>query len=120
MWRPHFSRSSTPATPTHGVRLPWLRLFTVSLIAIFSAGFIFVLYFLYQSVFTVINQVDAVLILQSNIRVEVIDFERFEKVDRAWKQKTASPDILIARDPFSPVAVSSSTTKPVAPDQKRR
>lgn len=58
--------------------------------------------FVYARVSNTIGQVQSILVLQSELGVEPINFGRLEQVQAAWEAKHATSTLDIARDPFQP------------------
>lgn len=64
--------------------------------------------FAYQSVTRTIGQVQSIILLQSEINIEPIDFSKLERVREEWERKQSTSTIAIGRDPFNAVATTTS------------
>ncbi|MFA4830855.1 MAG: hypothetical protein WC862_00910 [Patescibacteria group bacterium] len=84
-----------------------LRLISLGLIGIFAISIISVGFFIYQHIYTVVGQVQSILVLESQLGAAVVDFNTLEKVEAAWQEKYSANPPLIARDPFSPANVAA-------------
>lgn len=58
-------------------------------------------FFIYHSIYATINQVQAIILLKSDLGLEAIDFELLERVERAWHEKHATTTPFMVRDPFN-------------------
>jgi len=77
---------------------------TISMIVIGS-------YYIYSNIYTAVNQVKSQLILNPLLSQEPIDFDKFDKVQKSWKEKNEQPAIELTRDPFNFKTVTTSTPK---------
>lgn len=68
-------------------------------------------YYIYCNVYIAINQAKSQLSLDPLLSQEPIDFDKFDKVQKAWKAKTEQPAIELTRDPFTFKVVATSTPK---------
>lgn len=97
-----------------------LRVVTIGVIGILLTIFLVASYFLYQRIFSTINEVHSILLLTNEYGTEIIDFPAYERVKSAWDTKHASSDLVIPRDPFAgaltaPVPSGAATPKPTNP-----
>lgn len=72
-----------------------LVIFVVLLVAMISGVF-----YIFKNVYYAIEQIESIVVLKSELGLEVINFELFEKVKGEWEKKQAET-ILPSRDPFN-------------------
>ena len=90
--------------------IPKLRLVNIVVIGLMAAIVGSTTFFLYESVYTVIGQIQAITALQSNVSSEAVNFEQLEKVQAAWDKKHDKKNLDLRRDPFaSPTSTSSNS-----------
>ena len=82
-----------------------LRYINASIIILFLGCAAYVGFFLYNRIFTTIGQVQNILVIDSQIQGDIIDFKTFDKLDANWNAKYAESTSTIIRDPFTPVQV---------------
>lgn len=68
------------------------------------------IYFVYTQVYSAIGDVRSLINLTGNFGVEVIDFKRYERVEKSWNEKYTPTSTTFARDPFHPVPQAPTTT----------
>lgn len=78
-----------------------LRLASLVIAPLVLATAIFVIYFIYQTVFTTVGQAQAIIYLQKQLGTDVVDFDRYEKVEAKWQEKINGAGVEIEKDPFS-------------------
>ncbi len=96
-----------------------VRLIHLGLIGVFCLLFIVTALFVYRSVFTTIGEVEAIMTLETDLRIEPIDFDRLQTVESRWTAKHAPAEWSMPRNPFTGVARAATTTpalEPVATD----
>ena len=103
-------RAPGPKTGSAYKHFGVLRLLAMIHVGIFAIGFVVVVYFLYQSIYTTLDQVDALLLLQPNTPIEVIDFQRLDSVRDAWDTKHALDTTESVRDPFVAGETTATTS----------
>lgn len=83
------------------------------LIALFLAIVSIVLgaYYIYYNIYIAVNQAKSQLSLDPFLSQEPIDFDKFDKVKKTWKEKTEQQAIILTRDPFAFKIVATSTPK---------
>lgn len=91
--------------------IPKLRVVSIIMIGLMAAVVGSTIFFLYESVYTVIGQIQSITALQGSVAFEAINFERLEKVQAAWDKKHEQRDLTILRDPFS--ATPSTTAEKI-------
>ena len=86
------------------------RLHLISIIAasLITIGVGITLFFLYTNIYQAISKTRSVLLTDSALTVETIDFKKYDKVITAWEKKTITEIPIITRDPFA----SASTSTP--------
>lgn len=84
---------------------PFIKLRIVSLImfGLLLIGLLGVTIFIYNNIYTAIGQVQSIIVLESKLGIEAINFDLFEKVKKAWEEKQTDSLPTINRDPFNPV-----------------
>jgi len=99
-------RSPLGASPFAAMRAMGI-FFLLFLCVLFGGG----LWFLYTHMYQTIGSVEHIIELQATGGVEVIQFNRFDKVQAEWERKHMTTST-IARDPFfvAPVAPAPTTT----------
>ncbi|MFH1947502.1 MAG: hypothetical protein ABIJ23_05110 [Candidatus Magasanikbacteria bacterium] len=80
-----------------------LRFLSFFIITTLGATTIIGILFIYTNIYNAIGQTQTMLNLNSNLAIELIDFARYDKVDKAWKEKYSDEEIVITRDPFNAV-----------------
>lgn len=68
-------------------------------------------YYIYGNIYMAVSQTKSQLMLDPLLSQEPIDFDKFDKVQKAWKEKNEQPAIELTRDPFSFKIVATSTPK---------
>mgnify|MGYP007066213636 CR=1 FL=1 len=93
-----------------------LRILSLLIVGIIGVILIFSVYFLYEKIFITISQSQAIFSLDPSINIELINFNKNEQVDKAWKEKYIRNNININRDPFYSVVSTTidniNTTDP--------
>ena len=85
----------------------------VIFLALFLAigGIAVCFYYIYCNIYTAVNQAKSQLMLDPFLSQEPIDFDKFDKVQKAWKDKAEQPAKELTRDPFAFKVVATSTPK---------
>ncbi len=89
-------------------RLRLLSFFIVGLVGVTTiAGVLFV----YSNIYEAIDQTQNLISQNSGLTIDVIDFPRYEKVDKAWQEKYSveNKSIILNRDPFSKAITTAET-----------
>lgn len=77
-----------------------LRMLSILIMA-FLAGVIFAtILFVYETVMNTIGQVQSISLYQAELRVELIDFNRLDKIEKNWEEKISGDKPNIERNPF--------------------
>lgn len=106
-----FSREDTALPPTiDHRRSSILRIFMLLILGGLASLILVTMWFAYIRVETTIGQVQSIILLQSELQIEPIDFNRLEKVEAAWTEKRSTSTISTERDPFQAVRVPASAT----------
>ena len=82
----------------HANSLRVLSLLLLTCLILTIAGTVF---FVYSRVIKSINQVETIIILQSQLKIEPIDFEKLDKVEASWNLKHSTSTPFIETDPFN-------------------
>lgn len=100
----HFTLRQRPRPPdiySHEYKqAPILRILSLLLMMVLIAVAGGTAIFVYARVSNTIGQVQSILVLQSELGVEPINFGRLEQVQAAWEAKHATTTLVISRDPF--------------------
>ncbi|KKQ27818.1 MAG: hypothetical protein US42_C0005G0043 [Candidatus Magasanikbacteria bacterium GW2011_GWC2_37_14] len=87
-----------------------LRLINISVFTLLGLATILGCLFIYQNIFLTIGQAEEIIIAKSGLSsLEVIDFTKFEKVEKIWQEKIQTTTSTNFNDPFN--NISSSTEK---------
>ena len=86
-----------------------LRITSIVLTGMLLLAFLWTVWFVYTHVQNTISQVESIIVLQSELQIEPIDFARLESVEESWQRKHNPEPPAITRDPFRP----TTTTAPV-------
>jgi len=84
-------------------RYSYLRLASFLIIGIIGAIIISGIFFVYSNIYVAIGQTQAFINLDQNLTIEIIDFNKYEGVDKAWKNKYSEEELNITRDPFNTI-----------------
>ncbi len=89
-----------------------LRLLSFAIIGLISAGVLFGCFFIYKNIFLTVSQAEEIILVKSNLTVlEIIDFDKFDRVKKLWQEKSSPAMDLPEIDPFnyhSPTSTSST------------
>ena len=86
-----------------------LRLLTLLIIGLLVFALGATAFFVYRSVTSSIGQIQSIILLQSELYIEPIDFDAFNKGRSAWNIKHATTTMMIARDPFNAANEATSS-----------
>lgn len=67
--------------------------------------------FIYKNIYQIIEQAQLTVLLKSEMGIDPINFQRLEKVRRAWEIKNKKQAITTARDPFEPMVAEAEKEK---------
>ncbi len=81
----------------------YLRLVSFLIIGVIGIIIMGGIFFVYNNIYIAIGQTQAFINLDQNLTIEIIDFTKYERVDKAWKDKYSDEEIVITRDPFNAV-----------------
>jgi hypothetical protein len=92
-----------------------LRMLSILIMAFLVGVIIATVLFVYETVMNTIGQVQSISLYQSELRVELIDFNRLDKIEKKWEEKISDEKPNIKRNPFSiakdiPIIIPSVTT----------
>jgi len=74
-----------------------ISIFTIAILVTILAGTMF---FVYTSIVSTLGQVQSIALYQSQLRIELIDFARLEKIEKKWNEKFDTTELNIERNPF--------------------
>lgn len=80
--------------------LRMLSIFTIAVLVFTVFGTIF---FVYTSIVSTIGQVQSIALYQSELRVELIDFNLLAETEMAWEKKFEAELPAIKRNPFDKI-----------------
>ncbi|MBT4120532.1 MAG: hypothetical protein HOA57_04770 [Candidatus Magasanikbacteria bacterium] len=81
----------------------YLRLASFLIIGFIGAVIIGGIFFVYNNIYTAIGQTQAFINLDQNLSIEIIDFTKYDRVDKLWKEKYSEKELVLTRDPFNAV-----------------
>lgn len=87
-----------------------LRLISMIISGIILIGFIVGMYFIYVNIYQTIGQIQSVMLTQSELNTQIIDFERLEIVQKTWNEKHQLELPALARDPFNSLPIKPTST----------
>jgi len=87
--------------PRGNKQISALRMVSLLLIFILLTMFSATLTFVYQSVISTIGQIQSIVIYQSASVIDLIDFQRLNKVEKEWHNKLNIQLAPLVRDPFA-------------------
>lgn len=93
-------------------RFRLLRLISISIIGLMVAAVFISIYFVYQNIFSTINQAHSILLFSDEAGTELIDLTAYNKVKSAWDKKHAPDKGQPSRDIFG------SVVAPVTPQSQ--
>ena len=88
-----------------------LRLLSFFIIGIIGVSVIGGILFVYSNIYTAIGQTQTVISLNTSLTIEIIDFGRYDRVDKAWKDKYSDRELKLSRDPFNKGAIIEEVIK---------
>lgn len=88
-----------------------LRMFSILIIALLIGLIFSTILFVYQTIMNTIGQVQSISLYQSELRVELIDFNRLDKIEKKWEEKINDEKINLKRNPFLK-KISAATSTP--------
>lgn len=87
---------------------------SLRLIYFFMIGLIFfgvgsLSFFIYRHVYQAFEEINAIVVLKSEIGIETINFTVLSDVQQQWKEKFSEPSGTVLRNPFSPASAVNKT-----------
>lgn len=79
----------------------WLRLVNIIVIGLYLIGAFFIVAFVEQNVYRVIQSNELISLVKNKLPAEAIQFDKLDRVEKAWDKKHNPASITITRDPFS-------------------
>ncbi|MEK7212871.1 MAG: hypothetical protein AAB678_00335 [Patescibacteria group bacterium] len=104
----------TALTPAKNTRYANWRLLSLSVFGLLLAGALWTGYFIYQNIFFTLSNVNAIVVLSTNLTADVVDFPNFQKVRNLIEEKKNLPPLpanirdIFAYLPTSTYAVTSA------------
>ena len=87
----------------------YLRIVSLLIVGIIGSIIIGGIFFVYNNIYIAIGQTQAFMNLDQNLTIEIIDFTKYDRVDKAWKDKYSDEELIITRDPFNAVVEATET-----------
>ena len=78
-----------------------LRLLNLIMVGVMLLSAFYIIWFVHNNVYNVIDQAEVIISAQDNIVTEAINFEKYEKVKNNWTNKTMQVELDILKDPFN-------------------
>lgn len=76
--------------------------------ALIAAGVCLTLFFLYTNIYQAISKTRDILLTDSTLTVETIDFQKYESATAAWSKRNQLETPAITRDPFTAISTTST------------
>lgn len=92
-----------------------LRLLSIFILGILIAIVFGTAFFVYRAVMGTIGQIQSISLYQTELRVEIIDFNKFEKVEKLWETKFSDSEKTLIRNPFIKDLTVKATSTPMLP-----
>lgn len=87
-----------------------LRMLSILVMALLVGVIIATVLFVYQTIMNTIGQVQSISLYQSELRVELIDFNRLEKIEKKWEEKINEDKPNLIRNPFAVIKTNPIAT----------
>lgn len=78
-----------------------LKLISLSIIGLIIFGLGIGSFFIYKNIYETIDQMQNIVILKSQLGMEIIDFDKLDRVKKIWTEKNDPHKIKPARNPFT-------------------
>ena len=88
-----------------------LRMLSILVIALLATVATTTILFVYNTVISAIEQVQSISLYQSELRVELIDFNRLDKIEKKWTEKINDEKPNIKRNPFIKESFTTTTAQ---------
>ncbi|MBI5221997.1 MAG: hypothetical protein HY980_00655 [Candidatus Magasanikbacteria bacterium] len=86
-------------------KLHWISVAAAALIAI---GVCLTLFFLYTNIYQAISKTRDILLTDSTLTVEIVDFQKHDSAMAAWNKRNELETPTITRDPFTAASATST------------
>ena len=86
-------------------RLHWISVTAAALIAV---GVSLILFFLYTNIYQAISKTRDILLTDSTLTVEIVDFQKHDSAMAAWNKKNQLEMPAVTRDPFTAASTTST------------
>ena len=106
-----FPNKQNPASPEYK-QFRVLKILSVITLILTIVGFLFGLYFIYKNIFQTLSNSESILMQKIGDNIEIIDFEKLDKVMKNFNEKITAPTAREVNDPFFGKSVSSTTSTP--------
>ncbi len=80
-----------------------LRLISFLMIGLIGITIIGGAFFVYNNIYIAIGQTQVFMNIDQSLAIEVIDFAKYDRVDKTWQDKYSDEELVISRDPFNMV-----------------
>ena len=88
-----------------------LRMLSILVITFLTGVIITTILFVYETVMNTIGQVQSISLYQSELRVDLIDFNRLDKIEKKWAEKINDEKPNIKRNPFIKESFTTTTAQ---------
>ena len=85
-------------------QVPRLRIISIFLSGVFIFFIGFAVYFVYQNIYTSLNQIETLSVIQTHSASQTIDFDTLDKVQKMWDEKYSNVESVSLRNPFTPTS----------------
>lgn len=94
--------------------IEYKHVYTLRVVYLIITGLLFLLLsfivvFIYRNVFQALDEANVIVVLQSDLQMKTINFERLAEVEHDWIARQEMPAVIANENPFFPAAVASST-----------
>jgi hypothetical protein len=96
--------------PKEYQHIQWLRIISLAISVVLTGLLGVTIFFVYNNVYNTVDNVETILTLQSDLKIEPIDFTKLDRVNQAWIEKHSTSTIILTNDPFVTKTDASSST----------
>ena len=92
-----------------------LKMLSILIITLLAGLMLATFLFVYQTVMNTIDQVQSISLYQSELRIELIDFNRLDKIEKKWEEKISNEKEKLTKNPFikeTPIATTTQKQYP--------
>lgn len=87
-----------------------LRMMYIAITGLLLLGVTMLSYFIYTNVFEALDEANVIIVLQSDLQMKTINFERLETVETTWERKQNISPFKVKFNPFFSSATNLSTS----------